>query len=161
MLLIDADNIKTLLDYNPTSGVFTWKVNTGRSRNGKVAGYIRTDGYISIGYKGHSYLAHRLAFLYMSGSLPVDEVDHINNNRQDNSFKNLRQVNSKQNKENRKSANSNSSHGFLGVTKNHSRYMAHICNNKRSLYLGTYDTPEEAQEAYLKAKRELHKGNTL
>ena len=161
MLLIDADNIKTLLEYNPTSGVFTWKVKSGRSKEGKVAGYVRTDGYVSIGYKRRAYLAHRLVFLYMTGSLPIAEVDHINNNRQDNRFENLRQVDSKQNKENRKSANSNSKYGFLGVTKNHNRYMAHLCHNRKSLYLGTYDTPEEAHAAYLKVKRELHKGNTL
>ena len=160
MLLIDADTLKHILHYDPTSGVFTWKVNSGRSKPGKVAGYLN-KGYVVIGYKGKSCLAHRLAFLYMTGKYPILEVDHIDGCPSNNKWTNLREVSSKQNKENRYKANKNSKHGFLGVTKNHKNYMAHIYHNNKSIYLGTFGSPEEAHNKYLEAKRQLHLGNNL
>ena len=160
MLLIDADTLHSILHYDPNSGVFTWKVNSGRSKLGKLAG-ANVKGYIVIGYKGRKCLAHRLAFLYMTGKYPTSEVDHIDGDPSNNKWSNLREVSSKQNKENRHKANKNSTHGFLGVTKNHNRYMAHICHNKKSIYLGTFDTPEEAYKVYIDNKRKMHLGNNL
>lgn len=103
-----------LLHYNPDTGIFTWKVSNGRSTVGKVAG-SSCHGYVSIGINTKIYLGHRLAVLYMTGGWPAYDVDHINGNRADNRWVNLRQVTRHQNCLNRKRASHNKS-GVKGVS---------------------------------------------
>lgn len=88
-------------------------------------------------------------------------VDHIDGDGLNNAWVNLRDVSPAVNMQNRKCATRASKHQLLGVTENHKRFLAQIMVNKKYQYIGTYDTPREAHEAYLKAKRELHEGNTL
>jgi len=84
------DELKRLLDYNPETGKFYWKTNTGgRIKVGNHAGTMRTDLYIQIGINKKLYQAHRLAFLYMTGEIPP-LVDHINRKPFDNRWDNLR-----------------------------------------------------------------------
>ncbi len=81
--------LKERLQYCCETGLFTHKTNTTRKRIGDLAGYSHSRGYRHIMVYGKEYKAHRLAFLYMEGSIP-DEVDHINRIRDDNSWSNLR-----------------------------------------------------------------------
>lgn len=84
--------MRECLDYNPETGVFTWiKIKAPNRRPlGSVAGSLDSYGYVNIGIGGRRYLAHRLAWLYMTGNWPKEEIDHRNRARNDNRWENLR-----------------------------------------------------------------------
>jgi len=145
------------LHYNPETGVFT--------KNGKPVGWKNTVGYWSVRFnvfgKKHEQ-AHRVAFYLMTGRMPV-EVDHINGDKLDNRWVNLREVTSSVNKQNARKARVNNKTGLLGVCykPKRNKYHAQIVVNRRHYHLGYYDTAEEAHEAYLEAKRKMHEGCTI
>ncbi|MGS8551516.1 HNH endonuclease, partial [Salmonella enterica] len=83
--------VRELLDYNPSSGVFTRKISKGGKSVGSVAGSIDRDGRRRITLKGVKYFSSRIAWLFLTGQDPGDaEIDHINRNRSDDSAANLR-----------------------------------------------------------------------
>ena len=151
-----------LLHYDPETGRFTWKAKTSiRSVIGAEAGALQKRGYRSIGLCGHRYFAHRLAWLYVHGEWPKGEIDHINGLHADNRIANLRDVPPQLNKQNIRKCNRDNKSGFLGVSANGKRWAAQLDRNGRKVYIGTFDTPEEAHRAYVAAKRRLHPGSTL
>ena len=96
-IMITQSQLKELLDYNPDTGIFTWKIKQCSKINiGDVAG-TKNNKYIQIAINFKKYYAHRLAWLYMHGKYPENEIDHINRNKKDNRFCNLRDVNRSQN----------------------------------------------------------------
>lgn len=161
---LTVERLKELLHYEPETGVFTWRVKTNKSRNwvGKRAGCANVStGYVMIGIDGHDIRAHRLAWFYMTGEWPANEVDHRNTDKGDNRWDNLRQATTRLNGENKRRANRNSKTGFLGVSPHRNRFMARIKVNGKHKCLGTFDTPEQAHAAYVATKRQLHEGCTL
>lgn len=147
---ISQEKIKEHLNYNPETGVFIWIKRTGRRAIiGRSAGALNRTGYIQITLNGKSYLAHRLAFVYMTGDCPL-VTDHINRKKDDNRWDNLRDSNFNLNASNRVRYKNKS--GFLGVILRHSPkktpYMAQITINGKVNCLGYYRTGEEAHEAY-------------
>lgn len=146
-------DVRELLDYDPETGVFTWRDHrSSRVRAGDVAGHVGRNGYRRIKIGGVHYLAHRLAWLYMTGGWPPEEVDHRNGCKDDNRFDNLRCASSSQNKWN-KGANITNPLGLRGVThvkRGLSKpYRAVIKVGEQSRHLGYFETAEEAHEAYL------------
>jgi len=137
-----------LLDYDPATGLFTWKIRRGCRPAGAEAGTL-SYGYIRIKVDGKCYRAHRLAWLVVNGHLP-DELDHINLIKDDNRISNLRPATSQENSRNTGRRSSNTS-GFKGVCwhsrdkKWHAR--AQDVNGKRK-FLGSFPTPEAASAAY-------------
>lgn len=112
------------------------------------------NGYRVIRIDDALYLAHRLAWFYVTGNWPANQIDHINGVRDDNRFSNLREATNLQNAHNRK-YNRNKS-GFQGVRKENSKWLAEIKINYKAVRLGLFNTPEEAHCAYLIAKRQHH-----
>lgn len=155
-----ADEVRDLLTYSPDSGVFSWARPRGSARAGKPAG-TDVDGYVSIVIRGSSYKAHRLAWLLHYGRWPTCDIDHINGVRSDNKISNLREATRRVNNQNRRAPNQNNKCGFLGVSRQGRRYSANIGTNGVMRRIAWFDTPEEAHEAYLAAKRALHPGSTL
>jgi len=152
------DNFKDWLKYSPEDGHFRWiKRIAPKTRVGGIAGTIRKDGYVQLSLSGKHYLAHRLALLYMTGELP-EEVDHINGNRADNRAKNLRKASRAENGSNIRAPKANNTSGYLGVTfsAKRSKWQAQITVNRKHMNLGLYNSPIEAHEAYVAAKRKLH-----
>jgi hypothetical protein len=93
----------------------------------------------------------------VTGQWPAGYIDHINGNRADNRFANLRDVLPTANTHNqRKAQRSNQSTGVLGTFKNGSGFAARIAHNNTKIYLGTFRTLGEASAAYVAAKRLLH-----
>src|SRR5574337_1093125 len=94
MLPLAQEKLKELLEYNPVSGDFYWKVNRGNARAGDKAGTIKVvkDAWscISIMVSGKHYLAHRLAWFYIYGEWPDTDIDHKDGNSLNNAFLNLR-----------------------------------------------------------------------
>lgn len=141
-------NLKEYLNYNPITGEFRWlKSNSNRVHVGDLAGYLDTKGYITIRYFGKLYQAHRLAWLYMTGEFP-NIIDHINRNRKDNRFENLRDVSASQNNMNSKTRIDNTS-GIRGVSKFRNKWRARSSIKGKEKHLGIYETKEKAEQAYL------------
>ena len=139
--MLTADRLREVMHYDPETGIFT--------RDGKVAGAIYGDGYRRISIDGTVYLAHSLAFLFMTGARPKLCVNHRNDNRGDDRWSNLRLATKAQTLRTRKPANKL---GIKGVQMTPGgNYRATITINYRSINLGTYLTAEGASQAYAEA----------
>lgn len=139
------------------NGEFIRLVKTGQSTKvGDIAGGPNPDGYQRVKISGKTYLTHRLVWLYETGSWPINELDHINGNKQDNRIENLRDVTRSENLQNLYRPTRGNPSGFLGVSIRKGMYCARIRTNGVLSYIGTFSTPEQASSAYLAAKRELH-----
>jgi len=164
--MIDQETLKNALEYDSNTGVFV-RLISGRGRNsriGDVAGMVDKDGYIRISILGKKYQAHRLAWLYVYGKWPDMHIDHINGVREDNRIENLRDVDMTTNIQNLKKAMiSNKSCGLLGVSfdANRKKFRAQIKYEGRKISIGMFDSPEDAHQAYLVKKRQLHEGCTI
>lgn len=112
--------LRSILDYNPETGVFVWKINRPpKGFAGEVAGRL-SHGYRQIGISQHIYMAHRLAWFYVYGTWPQGDLDHINGVTLDNRIANLRLATTVENGRNRGPQINNTS-GFKGVTYNKNR----------------------------------------
>ena len=143
---ISQNELKTLLDYDPLTGEFTWKLDSSFTVfKGDRAGTAHNRGYWQIQINNRRYLAHRLAWLWVYGMFPKGEIDHINRNKLDNRIENLRDVNGQLNLYNTGKKNCNTT-GYKGVTfiARLGKWQAQIRTNGRKIYLGTFDTPERA-----------------
>lgn len=159
---LTAERLREVLTYDAETGTFTWRVQVGnRGRIGNRAGHRDARGYWRIQVDGKSMLAHRAAWLYMTGDLPDVLIDHRNCDLSDNRFKNLRVADAAVNAQNRRRGHGAS--GVLGVSRRPDcdRWHARIYVGGRLKYLGLFKTSELAHEAYVNAKRELHQGCTL
>lgn len=162
---LTAEALKAQLHYDPTTGIFTRVMNSTRpDLIGKAAGTLRpaSTGYQTISVARKRYYAHRLAWLYMTGEWP-QIIDHINGDRTDNRWANLRSVTQVVNAQNVHGAQSDNKSGFLGAhfCKTTGRYRAMLRVGKKYMHLGRFDTAQEAHAAYVEAKRQHHEGNTL
>jgi hypothetical protein len=159
---LDQAALKKLLSYDAATGVFVWLVGGGKTKVGAIAGSF-SDGYVSVYVLGKPYKAHRLAWLYSTGSWPASDVDHINGDRSDNRIDNLRLVSKAQNRQNVRRAADGNSTNLLGVSKdsNSSSFRSRIQVDGKSVYLGSFKSAEEAHNAYVLAKRKYHSHGTL
>ncbi len=154
--MITQERLKDVLNYDSESGIFTWKKKTNRNiLIGSVAGAGHSGGYITISIDGKRYYAHRLAWLYVYGTWPDSQIDHVDNNKINNKISNLRDVCAGLNSQNKIRCQRNNSTGMLGVARcsNSNKFAAYICTNGSKKYLGIFETKELAHQAYLKAKR--------
>lgn len=154
----DQEMFKEVLNYNPDSGEFTWKIDrTTRSKKGQVAGYLDENGYRHIRIGPKIYRAHRIAWEYMYGKFE-GEVDHIDNNPSNNSISNLRVCNSRQNKYNARLRKDNSS-GVKGLHwyKAYKKWQVNLRINGKTKCLGYFEDLFEACCTVMSA-RNLHHG---
>ena len=151
-----AERVRELLDYNPLTGVFLWRVSPSRNTpDGSVAG-ADCEGYRLIRVAGGRYKGHQIAWLYMTGEWPTSRIDHEDTNRGNNIWANLRLATNSQNKANMGKRADNKS-GFKGVSwyKPTKKWVAQIgCNGKREA-LGYFTDPEKAHSAYCEAAKRL------
>ena len=156
--VISVEKLKEFLSYNPETGVFVWiKSPVNHTKIGDTAGSPTVQKYNQIMIGGIGYKAHRLAWLYMTDKMPDDMIDHINGDRTDNRFCNLREATRRQNQQNQTKPQKGNKSGYLGVASHKSgKYEAKISINGKIKYLGLFVTPEEAHQVYLNAKREMH-----
>jgi hypothetical protein len=154
---LTAKRLREVIDYKPETGEFIWRypINQG-IHAGQQAGYV-SQGYRRIGIDGSTYLAHRLAWLYMTGEWPKEQVDHADGNRGNNAWRNLREATHAENHFNIGIISTNKS-GFKGVSwfRKTRKWRARITANGKERTIGYFDTKELAHEAYRKAASELH-----
>lgn len=156
---ITPEFARSILDYDPLTGIFHWKWRTDiRERYnarlaGAVAGTKRSDGYIEITIKNIRYKAHRLAWLMVKNEWPPDQIDHWNTIKSDNRFSNLRLATNLENQGNRGPSKNNKS-GFKGVSRlpgRRPKWHAAIRHGGKRVSLGNHPSPEAASAAYLAA----------
>lgn len=151
-----------LLDYSEHTGLFTRK--SGRC-DGEIAGSLKNHGYLDIKVERRCYLAHRLAWFYVYGIWPNSDIDHKDGIRTNNRIQNLREATKQHNAQNKKNPRIDNASGFLGVVlircRGPNKFQARIGHKGISHYLGVFKTPEEAQQAYLFAKRNVHSFCTI
>ena len=156
--MITQSELQEVLNYNPDTGIFTWKIKTCKKICvGKIAGHIASNGYINLSIKKKSYLAHRLAWLYVNGNFTKHTIDHINGNKKDNRIVNLREATKSENSWNRKMQIDNTS-GIKGVYwfSERNKWVARISVNKQNIFLGTFINLKLAENAVIEARNKYH-----
>jgi hypothetical protein len=142
---LTKEELMSNLHYDQLTGIFTRKLNAIK---GTPAGYINTSGYLRIMVSGNIYQAHRLAWLYITGRFPKSQIDHINRNRSDNRFCNLREANHYENQWNVSIQKRNTS-GHKGVSwdRRRSKWVAMCCINRKQKNIGRFDDINKAIDA--------------
>lgn len=158
--MLTQERLKELLDYDPDAGIFTRRIAMNGHRAGETCGTVHFEGYIAIKVDGRSYMAHRLAWLYVEGRWPRREIDHVNRSRSDNRWCNLREATRGENQQNR-SVRRDSKSGYPGVTWDRAakKWRARISRGGKQFFLGHFDDPLQAAGAYRDAKSALHTFN--
>lgn len=158
MAVLTQARLHEVLNYDPETGVFTWRMDASKRRMaGKIAGTKTSEGYIEICVDKTRHRAHRLAWLYVTGAMPAEQIDHINRQRADNRFCNLREATNGENGANRPRQANNLS-GYKGVywSKRRRRWIAKISVKGRDFSLGTFSEASKAADAYAAAVKKLH-----
>lgn len=157
MSSLTLQELKSLLAYDPDTGNLTWlNPLSVRVKPGDRAGSVSGQGYVTVRIKGTLYYAHRLAFLFMTGKWPEKLVDHIDGDRKNNRWSNLREATRQENAMNLHGAHADSATGVLGVSKRGAKFRAYITVDGKQKHLGYHETEEEASEAYQAQKQVLH-----
>lgn len=163
--VITAEQLRQIAMYQPDTGIFTWKITRSSvAQAGTEFGSWDLHGYKTVRINRKSYKLHRLAWLYVHGEMPKNDIDHINGIRHDNRICNLRDVTRKTNLENKTKLNTVKKYtsligAYFDPKKN--VFYSRISINNKSVHLGSFDTEEKAHQAYIDAKRKLHSGNTF
>lgn len=155
--MITRKQLMSTLDYNPSTGILTWKIHPSRAvKAGDKVTNTSSHGYIRVKIQGREYLAHRLIWLYVYGYLPKC-IDHIDRNRSNNKLANLREATYQNNSHNMGPRKKGSSK-YKGVCwcKRRSRWQAEITIRGYCKYLGHYKVEQDAALAYNKAAKRFH-----
>ncbi len=150
---LTQERLQVLFHYEPETGEFIRKVKTSNSTCiGDVAGTVQRRGYIQLRVDGVLYLAHRLAWLYMTGRMPENEIDHRDLNKSNNAWSNLRPADGSLNNAN-KPTQKNNALGLKGVSRHNrgSKFRADIRINGKQKYLGCFSSQDAAAKAYADA----------
>jgi hypothetical protein len=158
---LSLERLREVLDYDPLTGALTWRFRLSpKCRLGEPAGVVKSQGYRKITIDGRNYPASHLAWFHYYGVAPEGLVDHKDRDKANDRIENLRPATSTQNSRNigRNSANTT---GFKGVAVFNkpgqpTRYRALIRANGMRIFLGIFDTPEEAHDVYCKAAAKYH-----
>jgi hypothetical protein len=152
---LSAERLREILHYDPETGVWTWRMRASRFsrvRIGALAGCLNGGGYWQIAVDGCVYLAHRLAWLYTKGEWPASDLDHEDLDRSANRWDNLRLATKSQNAANTR-ARSNNKSGLKGASRynRNGKWQSGIVVGGKRIFLGLFDTAEEAHVAYVAA----------
>lgn len=122
---------------------FTYFPETGRfvGKRGRTVGHTSPNGYIMVGAYGRPQYAHRLAVYIMAGEWPPEDVDHINGDRADNRWENLRLVSRSQNLMNKRSTRELPKNVYKTVA---GTYLVALKYEGTTRYFGTHSDLEFA-----------------
>jgi hypothetical protein len=147
---LNASLARELFDYDEETGLLRWKISPASNVfAGTEAGSVSIRGYKRLVYKQRWYLVHRVVWLVATGAWPKNGLDHLNGNTSDNRLCNLREASHRSNAQNCKIHREGHLPGTT-FNKKAGRWYAQVRDGKKKVYLGAYDTNEEAHEAYKK-----------
>lgn len=142
---VTADVVRSILNYDPLTGEFTWKVDRPRRKAGDKAGCPHSRGYWQIMIGRRPYLCHRLAWLYVQGEWPSSEIDHCDGDKTNNAISNIRLCTRSQNLANRPT-----SIGLKGASFSNEKrkWRAQITVEGECRHIGYFENEEAAHRAY-------------
>ena len=156
--LPSQERLRELFQYNAQEGALYWrKRHNSQIDLTKPAGWLNKNGYHGMTVDGVRYRRHRLIWCYFNGPIGALEIDHINGKKGDDRIENLRIATRSQNQYNRPALATNKS-GYKGVSRHvHGRWVAWITDKDgRRRRIGSYETAQEAANAYAEAAISLH-----
>lgn len=156
--MITLEKLKSVLRYDANTGVFTRLIATSNNTHaGGIAGCVGKNGYVYLALFGKKYLAHRLAWFYSTGSWPVGDIDHIDGNRSNNVWGNLREATRSQNLCNMTTPRTNRS-GVKGVRWFHRthKWSAQVQLEGKAKHLGYFANIEDASVAVRNYREKVH-----
>lgn len=149
-----AARLRELFEYDPLTGVLTWRVSRRGIRVGSEAGYVQQDGLRrQVGIDGGNYFAHRVIWCMQTGAWPTLEIDHRDTNGINNVWTNLREATRAQNNRNRCGYGKS---GLKGVHGHKGKFVAQIRKDGVQMHLGRFETALSAHAAYSRAAVEWH-----
>lgn len=155
-MTLTAQEIAEWFIYDPSTGLLRHRNARPNGRSGgTIAGSLQSGGYRQVRYMGRAHYAHRVAWLLMTGDWPAEEIDHIDHDRSNNQWSNLRVVTRSENMQNQKPRSREGSKGIF-FRADRGKWRARIRVNGRIKNLGQFETAEEAHAAYVKAAKEIH-----
>lgn len=146
-------DIRALFAYNPNTGVITRLASKRTDTIGPVRPLTNGNGYLVVYAMGRLFRAHRIAWVLMTGEWPTHDIDHINRDRTDNRWVNLREATRGQNLRNA-GIKKSSGTGLKGVAAHGERFAAYIRLNGKKKHLGVFDTAVEAHQEYCRVSRQ-------
>ena len=163
---VTQERLNQVFSYDKNTGVFIriLTIGSGRFKLGQIAGYTcKKTGYRHVGIDYRQYLEHRLAWLYVYGNWPINDIDHIDGDKLNNRLSNLRDVSVSVNIQNQRRPQSGNKSGYLGVhwDSRDKTWLSTIGLRGKKIRIGSFKTAEEASAAYITKKRELHLGSSL
>lgn len=152
--LSDAVELLARLKYDEASGEFFWITPPPKQNRllGKRAGRVNSRGYCGITFKRKNYYTHRLVWLVETGLFPSGIIDHVNGNKSDNRITNLRDCTAKENNNNRIEHRLGKLRG-CSFRKDNKKWRAYVCENKRHVSIGQFNSEKEAHEAVVRREK--------
>ena len=150
-------DLRALLSYDADTGEIRWLVKrtqNAKANVGDLAGGIDDHGYVRITVDGRKIRAHRLVY-WLMGQEPPHEVDHINGNRSDNRWVNLRRADHLMNAKNAaKRRDGNTPATGVGFMKACQKWRVRLNHRGKSIFIGLFDDLDQAMAARLNANRQ-------
>lgn len=148
-----VDEVRALFNYDPETGALTWRVSrTSATKPGLRAGWGDRPR-VSIGRRAR-YMVTHIIWVIVYGCWPSKVIDHIDGNPLNNRLANLREATLSQNSMNQRPPRN--LHGMRGVQWSHGKYAAKIKVRRKVIWLGTFETAEEAGAAFQAAAKKYH-----
>ena len=153
--MVSVEELKELMFYQ--DGKMVWKVNKGSAKAGSTVGSPDKDGYLKTSINRKMYRLNRLVWFYHYGVWPINKIDHKDGDNTNDKVDNLREATSQQNQFNKKSFGKYSKHKGVTWHKRDKRWQASYQLDGTRVYIGNFDTEEEAAKAYQLTVKPLHK----
>lgn len=147
------------LHYDPFTGQFTWLMDSCSRESGSLAGYKNPKGYIIVTVNNFGYRSHRLAWFYMKGIWPTHNIDHIDGDKSNNRFSNLRDVTQQHNTQNQRRVNGKVPGFHFNKTQN--RWVIQLYINGKHKHLGSFIDKMECEKECLNLRRKHYDGNII
>lgn len=153
--MLTQARLKTLVSYDPDTGIFIHL--SGRNKGKQAGGLDNSTGYLQLWLDNKKYRLHTLAWLYVTGSYPLNIIDHKNRIKTDNRFHNLRDTTHSINNRNI-SLETKTTSGMSGVfwDKKRQKWNVKVNVDGKRVFARYYDSLEEAKAIRL-SLIELHK----